>query len=177
MGGDLMPGPWSRKASLREIAAGPVRLMLEPSLEQRKAIGKLLQLASLDSLTADLTLTPWHGGVRVQGRLEAAVHYVCGITLEPFPARVEEEIEVRLVPADSPLAVSPDAELTLDPEAEDPPDILEPGDTVDLGALVVEYLSLALDPFPRKPGAVFDPPQTEAEISPFAALKALKRDP
>jgi hypothetical protein len=40
----------------------------------------------------------------------------------------------------------------------------------------VEQLSLALDPFPRAAGAEFTPPEESAEISPFAVLKALKRD-
>lgn len=172
-----MAGPWSHRIALREVSHGPVSLTLEPGAEARKAIAKLLQLAGLGSLRADLTLTPWHDGMRVQGGLQAEVSYVCGISLEPFPAVVEEAIDVRLVPLGSPLAVSEEGELSLDPEAEDPPDLLEPGDTVDLGALVVEHLSLALDPFPRKPGAVFEPPRAEAQISPFAALKALKREP
>ncbi len=64
-------------------------------------------------------------------------------------------------------------ELDLDPDADDPPDVLE-GDKIDLGAYVVEDLSLAIDPFPRKPGAAFEAPDTGAEISPFAVLAKLK---
>ena len=45
---------------------------------------------------------------------------------------------------------------------------------IDLGQYAVEQLALALDPFPRKPGATFVQPEEPAEISPFAALKALK---
>jgi uncharacterized metal-binding protein YceD (DUF177 family) len=65
------------------------------------------------------------------------------------------------------------AEIELDPEAPDPPDLLE-GDTIDLAGYLVEHLSLAIDPFPRKAGAVFDyDPKTE-DLSPFAVLKGLK---
>ena len=45
---------------------------------------------------------------------------------------------------------------------------------IDLGQYAVEQLVLSLDPFPRKPGAQFVQPEEPAEISPFAALKALK---
>ena len=45
---------------------------------------------------------------------------------------------------------------------------------IDLGQYAVEQLALSLDPFPRKPGAEFVQPEEPAEISPFAALKALK---
>ena len=42
---------------------------------------------------------------------------------------------------------------------------------VDLGALATEFLVLGIDPYPRKPGAVFEPPQdSRAEENPFAAL-------
>jgi uncharacterized metal-binding protein YceD (DUF177 family) len=61
----------------------------------------------------------------------------------------------------------------MDPEADDPPDVLE-GETIDVSGYVLEHLALELDPFPRKPGAVFENPLPTAEISPFAALKALK---
>jgi len=47
------------------------------------------------------------------------------------------------------------------------------GDVVDLAAYVVEHLALEIDPFPRKPGAVFTPPEPEEPPSPFAVLKGL----
>ena len=39
---------------------------------------------------------------------------------------------------------------------------------------MIEHLALELDPFPRKPGAVFVQPPEPTELSPFAALKSLK---
>jgi hypothetical protein len=48
---------------------------------------------------------------------------------------------------------------------------------VDLGAIATEFLILGIDPYPRKPGAVFEPPQSgDGEASPFAALAALKKN-
>ncbi len=42
---------------------------------------------------------------------------------------------------------------------------------VDLGALATEFLILGLDPYPRKPGAAFEPPREgAADGGPFAAL-------
>ena len=47
--------------------------------------------------------------------------------------------------------------------------------TVDLGALATEFLLLGIDPYPRKPGAVFEPPSTgDPGESPFAALAGLR---
>jgi len=47
--------------------------------------------------------------------------------------------------------------------------------------VAAEFLALALDPYPRKPGVEFESPQPEAEpdekASPFAALAKLKEKP
>jgi hypothetical protein len=79
------------------------------------------------------------------------------------------------VPNGSVHAPDPEAEVVIDLEADDPPDVLD-GDSVDLGLYVVEHLALDIDPFPRRPGAVFEAPPALPETSPFAALKALKKD-
>ena len=50
------------------------------------------------------------------------------------------------------------------------------GGAVDLGAIATEFLILAIDPYPRKPGAVFEPPDVgDDSDQPFAALAALKK--
>jgi len=82
-----------------------------------------------------------------------------------------------VLPPGSPNAPRADSqEITVDLDAEDPPDEAD-GDVVDLGAYVVETLALALDPFPRKPGAVFEAPEEKPSISPFAALARLSGRP
>jgi hypothetical protein len=47
------------------------------------------------------------------------------------------------------------------------------GRIIDLGALIIETAGLELDPYPRKPGEVFEDqkPEPIAKISPFARLK------
>ena len=54
--------------------------------------------------------------------------------------------------------------------ADDAPEPLVDG-TVDLGAIATEFLILGIDPYPRKPGAVFEaPPAGDGSAHPFAAL-------
>ena len=50
---------------------------------------------------------------------------------------------------------------------------------IDLGRLATDALYLAVDPYPRKPDAVFEPlvEAPDPEDHPFAALKALKVTP
>ena len=57
-----------------------------------------------------------------------------------------------------------------DPEAVD--QIPYVGGAADLGEAAVEQLALALDPFPRKPGAALPAEAAEEASSPFAALLA-----
>jgi uncharacterized metal-binding protein YceD (DUF177 family) len=109
----------------------------------------------------------------VSGRLRADLAQTCGITLEPLPALVDTSFSVRCVEESDAETLPEELEVTL--EDDDPPDVLEDG-VIDLGAYVVEHLTLDLDPFPRKPGAEFVPPEQAPEPSPFAALAALKRD-
>ena len=50
------------------------------------------------------------------------------------------------------------------------------GGAVDLGAIAIEFLILGIDPYPRKPGAVFEAsPAGDDPAKPFAALAALKK--
>ena len=63
-----------------------------------------------------------------------------------------------------------------DPEA--PDEIEAEGDSVDLGEAIAEQLALALDPYPRVPGAAL-PGEGEGEepppSGPFAGLAALRK--
>ena len=165
--------PWSIPVRLSEV--GRVQPMdLNPDEETRARIAKALDLAGLPAFSARACLEPWHDGVELQGRWTAQVIYRCGITLEPFEDDLEGAFTVHAVPGGSKLAEAGE-ELELDPDADDPPDVLE-DDRIDVGAYLVEHLALELDPFPRKPGAVFEPPPAEEPESPFAVLRRLRPD-
>ena len=171
-------GPeWTARVRLSDVGRGPVSHRLAPDEAQRARIAADLALAGLPTFTGEFTVAPWHDGAEIRGRWTATVTYTCGLTLEPFDADLTGDFTVRVVPASSPLAGEPEAgddgEVELDLEADDPPDVMT-GDGVDLGAYLVEDLSLAIDPFPRKPGVEFDPPASGGDISPFAVLAKLK---
>jgi uncharacterized metal-binding protein YceD (DUF177 family) len=159
--------PYSEPIRLHQIGAGQARL-LEPDAAARARIVRALDLASLDSLTAELTVEPAAIGWAVKGRLRATLAQTCGITLDPLPMDVDQTF--RQTFAETPDEDSDEVVVTLDDES---PDLLEDG-FIDLGQVVVEQLSLQLDPFPRKPGAAFVQPPEPTEISPFAVLKGLK---
>jgi hypothetical protein len=169
--------PYSAPVKLADIVRAPFHC-LAPDEAARSRIAKALGLAALPALDGEFRLTPWHDGVEVKGRWTATVGYTCGVSLDRFDEDLAGEFTVRAVPEGSVLAVGADggeSEVELDLEAEDPPDVLQ-DETLDVGALLVEHLALELDPFPRKPGAVFEPPPPEEPPSPFAALKGLKKE-
>jgi hypothetical protein len=175
MGGGVSQ-PWGRAVRLADLAHGPLRLALEPDVAERAEIARAVGLEGLPELRADLELRPWLDGAELRGRFEARVIQICGVSLDPFEQPVRGEIDLRLVPSGSPNA--PDdtgGEVALDLEAPDPPDVLD-GEAFDPSHYVVEHLALALDPFPRKPGAAFEFKPAQPDDSPFAALKRLKED-
>ncbi|HET6970123.1 MAG TPA: DUF177 domain-containing protein [Phenylobacterium sp.] len=164
---------WDAPFRLHELAQGPKRLNLAPDEAERAAVAKKLGLVSLPVLTAEVTVKPWLDGVELTGRFHAVVEQVCGVSLDPFEQPIDGDVDVRVVPAGSPHAATPEGgELELDPDAPDAPDILQ-GDAVDVAGYVVEHLALELDPFPRKPGVSFDYQAPAEETSPFAVLKKL----
>jgi uncharacterized metal-binding protein YceD (DUF177 family) len=163
--------------AVRFTRAAPLKRRLVADESARAAIADLLDLERLEALSADLEISGWFDGVSIDGHIQARVVQICGVSLEPFPSEIDSRFSVRAVPPTSPHAPSPDIEVIIDLDAEDPPDVLET-DVVDLGAYVVEHLALEIDPMPRKPGVTFVAPDAPAERSPFEVLRGFKdREP
>jgi uncharacterized metal-binding protein YceD (DUF177 family) len=163
----LPPPPLSEILRLNQIGRG-VERQLRPDAETRARVARLLDLAELSMFEADMAVKPAREGWRLTGALRAEAIQTCGVTLEPLPVKIQREFAIDLIEA----VEREDDEIDVDLER-DGPDEVEDG-AIDLGVYAVEQLALRLDPFPRKPGAVFTPPETEAEISPFAILRDLK---
>ena len=165
---------WPIDLPLHELGRGPVERRL---VAEGPALGRIAAAVGLDalkSLEATVQVSPWLDGAEIRGRWSAEVVQTCGITLEPFDSRLGGDFFVRAVHGDSQAGGGEaDHDLNLDPDADDPPDTIENG-VLPLGAYVVEDLSLAVDPFPRKPGVEFEAPDMPQEPSPFAALAQLK---
>ena len=168
---------WTHPIRLGELTRGPIEVRLAPDTAVRQALAKHLALESLPALVADLRVRPWLDGAEITGRFTATVGQICGVSLDPFEQDLSGEIALQVVPPGSPNAYdeSEGGVLELDLDTPEPPDVLE-GDEIDLAHIVVEHLALAIDPFPRKPGAEFVYTPDTPEESPFAVLKALKKD-
>lgn len=164
--------PWSVTVPVANAARG-LDLMLEADPGACARIAKAYDLEGVVRFAGEVAFTPWLDGLHLRGRWSAQVTYLCGVTMEPFPAELEGELDLHLLPEGSRHAPAADAEPLSDPEAPEPPETFT-GDTLDVGDLLCQHLAVALDPYPRKPGAEFTPPSEPEEPSPFAALAGLK---
>ena len=169
--------PWSQCAT--SIAEAGLHKEVVATAAERVAIAQELGLVSCEAIEASYTIRALGGGrYRLAGSLHARLTQACVATLEPLPQTIEEEFEVQFWPAGS-LPATGDAEV----EATSVPDVepIEHG-TIDVGRVVFETLSAALDPYPRKNGASLEWQDAEsaeeaAAANPFAALKRLKDQP
>jgi uncharacterized metal-binding protein YceD (DUF177 family) len=143
----------------------------------RVRIAKRIDVSEVKSLSATVHIGPGGSGlIEVRGQFKADLVQACVVTLEPVPDSISEEFT--LLFARQAAKPKPAQEVEID-DGDDPPEILN-GDVLDLGEVVVEQLALAVNPYPRAPGAEFKPVligEAEAPIatvSPFAALAKLK---
>ena len=167
---ELPPLPYSEPLRLHHIGAG-VQRRLTPDADAVKRIIRALDLQALDRFDVDINLIPTVSGWRLDGRVMADAVQTCGLTLEPLPVHIDRKFSIQMVEATE-REPEDDAEIDLELD-DDSADQIE-GGSLDLGQYAVEQLALSLDPFPRKPGAVFEQPKEPGEISPFAVLKGLR---
>jgi hypothetical protein len=161
---------WSHPVVVADLPPEGVELALVPDAAARAELARHVGVLAVPALAAKLKVTPdGRGGAEVAGTLEATVQQTCVVTLDPFDNRLSESIDLRF----SPAAGNMDGAIDLN-EIDLPDPLI--GGTIDLVAVVAEFLALGVDPYPRKPGAVFEPPATGADKgeSAFAALKQLK---
>lgn len=161
---------FSHPLAVADLPPEGVRLQLVPGEKERAELARHVDVLAVPALVADLKVTPdGKGGVAIEGDLNATVRQTCVVSLEPFDNVVNEHIALRFLPEGTVVSAGED-----DADERDPADVIK-GGVVDLGALVAEFLALGVDPYPRRPGAVFAPPSAaDATSSPFAALAKLK---
>jgi len=167
------PPEFSRTVAVEKLSSAGSRFSIEANPDERAALARRFGILGVDALKAELSLNSGgKGTVRLEGRLKAEVRQACVVTLVEVPAHIDQKFE-RVY---APVAPRDEAEVTVDLEDEDPPDPLIDG-AIDMGEAVAEELALALDPYPRAPGAAFDTSEAgePTQPSPFAALAALKK--
>jgi len=162
----------SRPIPLDRIRADALTISVESSADERNAVAGRLQESLVESLSCIFVLSRQTGSKRsgeiiARGHLRARVQRECVVSLELFVEEIDEQFHVRFVPEGD------ESEEDSDPESLD--EIPYAGTVIDLGEAAVEQLALALDPYPRKPGAVLPAELSDEASGPFAALAKLAR--
>jgi uncharacterized metal-binding protein YceD (DUF177 family) len=177
---DQAADPWSVPIAVLQIPDTGLHRDLEADSATRAAMAEVAGLREILSASASLDVTPTSGGrFQVTGHVKARIGQNCVVTLDPIENDIDEPIDLIFAPPEQipVLADLVDEAADSDREIPDPPEPIENG-LIDLGRLATDALFLAIDPYPRKPDAVFEPlvVAPDPEDHPFAALKALKVD-
>jgi hypothetical protein len=180
---DRMTGaadPWSVPVLVAQIPDTGLHRAFEAGPAIRAAMADVGGLREILSARASLDVTPKGGGrFHVAGRVQARIGQTCVVTLDPIENDIDETIDLIFAPPEQipELADLVDEASESDAQIPDPPEPIENG-VIDLGRVATDALFLGINPYPRKPDAVFEPPVVaeDPEDHPFAALKVLRVD-
>ena len=164
-----MSDSFTAPVRLSDLGPEGVTLHLKAASVPRTAIARRLDVPEVIDLSGDIAIRPEADGASVQGVVRARLVRTCVVTLDPLEEVIDEAFSLRFtrgLPSD-------DVELALEDEWSEP----LPDDMLDAAEILVQQVAIAMDPYPRKPGAQM--PQSYSprpeDFSPFTALKALKK--
>lgn len=182
---------WTHMFDADDIHDDVVSITISPDEETRTRLAKRLNIVSLDDLKANITLENEQGGsvVHVTGKIRADVTQNCVVSMEPIKNHVEDEFEAWFAAGGNAVSLAKarqkkmiekgNREMPMIEEREDPEEMID--GEIDLGELVTQHLSLAIDPYPHAEGVEYEIGDDKANAAsavsfknPFAALKDWK---
>ncbi|OFW98773.1 MAG: hypothetical protein A3E78_06685 [Alphaproteobacteria bacterium RIFCSPHIGHO2_12_FULL_63_12] len=165
---NIVPETISRVIDVGSLEETGARHVLEPTQTELAAIARRLGIPAVNKLRGEFELTPTHAGADVILRLDAETVRTCVASLEPMLETIREEIRMSF----DRNYVEDDAEDFSEDDV-----LREPllGGEIDIGELLVQHLSLLLDPYPRKTDAesLAGKFRDATLLSPFSSLKGL----
>jgi uncharacterized metal-binding protein YceD (DUF177 family) len=138
---------FSRPQRIDTIGEREQTIAIEADAGERAALAARFGLVAVEALSAALTLHREAAGIVVRGRVTGRVRQACVVTDAPIETDIDEPLALRFV--EGGLGQAEEVELG----ADDLDDVPLEGGAIDLGEAVAETMALALDPFPRAPGA------------------------
>jgi len=177
--------PWRVPVPVAQIPESGLHREFEADQATREAMAEIAGLRNIPLASASFDMATKRGGrIHVTGRVRARIGQTCVVTLDPIENEIDEAIDLLFAPSGQiagekipQLTDVVDPPVKPDAETPDPPEPIVNG-VIDLGRLATDVLFLAIDPYPRKPDAVFEPyiEPAEPDDHPFAALKAMQDD-
>ena len=155
----------SRPLALDRVGPAGITIAVQVDPAELPVLAARLGVPAVQSLRCEFRLRRIGSVIEAQGELVANLTQQCVVSLDDFDATVRDGFTVHFVPAGT-------EDEEPDPEA--PDQIPFEGSMIDLGEAMVEQLALALDPYPRRPGAEMPAEASEAPQGAFAALASLR---
>jgi len=170
--------PFSHSFDLASLGESERTIALKPNATERAAMAKWAGIDALNAFSASVRLR--HVGddlYEYEASFNADVTQACVVTLGPVHAHLEGSV-ARLfrvvVPPRGRRRAPPAAPIEVVANDDDETEKLTSG-VLDLAGPLLEEFVLAIDPYPRAPGAVFEAPSDQDKAAnPFSALEALK---
>jgi hypothetical protein len=169
--------PISRTFDLNRLSEAGYETTIEPGPEDRKELAKWADVVAVNRFMGRLLLRRLASNrFAYEAHLEADIVQECTVSLEPVLSNIAMDFtrELHLVPHVKKVVDISGELSSAAGDADVPEEIDNP--RFDIAAPVLEEFLLAIDPYPKAPGASLDlpEPETAKPESPFAALKALK---
>ena len=179
-----------RMVDLDRMGSGSAALDITASDGERAALAKRFGFIGLPVFSARVTVDRRPGQVIVEGRLRGTIVQACILTLDPVTQELDDTFRI-VFRQDLTEERDPESGEALLSAQADAPEPLS-GNMLDVGEIVAEQLSLAADPYPRRPGARLedvlpkprkggkggrDAGKAEQRRHPFAGLAALRDKP
>jgi hypothetical protein len=145
---------FSREIGLEGLTFNAKEFEFEASDDECRALAERFGILAIHSIkvTGALGRVPGSGDIELCGHVQAVLEQNCSITLGPIEEEVETSFEIRFsdqINHDRPLG---EADEWLEDCSFEP----KPVGPVDVGEIAAQYLSMAMSPFPRTPGATLD---------------------
>ena len=152
---------------LDRLGAHAAEVVVEADTAECAALARRYAIPAVERLLCRFRLRRAAPGiVDADGELEARVVQTSVVTLKDVAQEVVEAFQVRFVPA---------GQESDDEDPNTPDEIPYEGTALDLGEAAAEQLALALDPYPREPGAALPGEDTDPAPGPFAALGRMRK--
>ena len=194
--------PLSHPFDTNEMGAQK-HVVLRPEQDELDKLAKFLDVKEIASAKANFHLTRANGGniVKVEGKVQAEILQECVVTLQELKNTINEDFDAYYTDYSQAVPFSAAKKSLFSKygmsdvpvlDEEEDPEPMKNG-VIDLGEIMLQFLSLGIDPYPHAPNAdeylkkhgiqSADTVQEEnskkadkGRKNPFEALRALKKD-
>lgn len=161
---------FSKVIELGDPGRAPKIFSLTANEDQCRKVAARLGALSISHFEGEVRISTTKTEIFVDGAVKAQMVRECVASLEPVDEAVDDEFDIEFTR----IPETKDEDETESEEDWRLPEV-HLGDDIDIGELLVQQLSLAMDPFPRKEGAtsLADIYAKEEKVSPFAVLQGV----